>query len=53
MATFEKAFEGNRDHIIKKLDVSHGLLPKLRDAGIIKRPHEDEIEVENLYSHIV
>ena len=39
------AFAGNRDELVNKLDVSHGLLNKLLDRNIITRRHNQLIKV--------
>ena len=34
-STFEDAFDGVRSILVKKLAVSHGLLPELQDRGVM------------------
>jgi len=43
--TFRSIFEGKFDKLEKKIDVEHGLLPKLIASRVITRRHRIAIEV--------
>ena len=44
MSSFKELFAGRESIMAEKLDVSHGLLPMLKDKGILREQHIEDIK---------
>ena len=51
MNEFKTAFKGRWTELVDKIDVSHGLLNRLRDCEILDGPHVEDIEVQYTLLH--